>query len=73
MPNTAKIVYAWDKNILIFSKNSKFCKQEIYKNDHIIDMHVNTEMLTTGLVIPLGKKRPPAVASTQWYKMLPEL
>ena len=35
----------------VFRKNSKFCKQEIYKNDHIIDIHVNTEVLTTGLVI----------------------
>ena len=68
MPNTAKVIYAWDKKILSFSKNPKFCKQEIYKNDHIIDIHVNTEVLTTGLVIPSGTKRPPAVASTQWCK-----
>ena len=27
-------------------------------------------MLTTGLVIPSGTKRPPAVASTQWCKLL---
>ena len=27
-------------------------KQEIYKNDHMIDIHVNTEMSTPGLVIP---------------------
>ena len=52
VPNTAKVIYAWNKKILSFSKNSKFCKQEIYKNDHIIDNHANTEMLTTGLVIP---------------------
>ena len=36
----------------------------------IIDIHVNTEVLTTGLVIPSGTKRPPAVASTQWCKQL---
>ena len=42
------------KKILSFSKSSKFCKQEIYKNDHIIDIHVNTKVLTTGLVIPSG-------------------
>ena len=53
---------------LVFFENSKFCKQEIYKNDHIINIHVNTEVLTTGLVIPSGTKRPPAVASTQWCK-----
>ena len=46
----AKVIYAWDKKILSFSKKSKFCKQEIYKNDHIIDIHVNTEVWTTGLV-----------------------
>ena len=28
MPNKAKVIYAWDKKILSFSKNSKFCKQE---------------------------------------------
>ena len=68
VPNTAKEIYAWNKKILSFSKKSKYCKQEIYKNDHIIDIRVNTEMLTTGLVIPSGTKRPPAVASTQWCK-----
>ena len=40
--NTDKVIYAWNKKILSSSKNSKFCKQEIYKNDHIIDIHVNT-------------------------------
>ena len=35
MPNTAKVIYAWDKKILCFSKISK-----IYKNDHMIDIHV---------------------------------
>ena len=64
----AKVIFACDEEILSFLKNSKFCKQEIYKNDHIIDIHVNTEVLTTGLVIPSGTKRPPAVASTQWCK-----
>ena len=49
VPNTAKVIYTWDKKILSFSKNSKFCKQEIDKNDHIIDIHVNTEVLPTGL------------------------
>ena len=68
VPNTAKVIYAWDKKILSFSKNSKFFKQKIYKNDHIIDIHVNTKVLTTGLVIPSGTKRPLAVASTQWCK-----
>ena len=59
VPNTAKVIYAWDKKILSFPKNSNCCKREINKNDHIIDIHVNAEVLTTGLV-----KRPPAVAST---------
>ena len=49
---------------LVFRKIKKFRKQEIYKHDQIIDIHVNTEVLTTGLVIPSGTKRPPAVAST---------
>ena len=48
----AEVIYARDKKSLSFSKNSKFCKQEIYKNDHIIVIYVNTEVLTTGLVIP---------------------
>ena len=26
---------------LVFRKIQKFCKQKIYKNDHIIDIHVN--------------------------------
>ena len=39
VPNTAK-----DKKILSFSKKSECCKQEIYKNNHIIDIHVNTEV-----------------------------
>ena len=56
------------KKMLSLSKNSKFCKQEIYKNDHIIDIHVNTEVLTTGVVKPSGMKRPAAVVSTQWCK-----
>ena len=68
VPNTAKVIFAWDKKILSFSKSSKFFIRKIYKNDHIIDIHVNTEVLTTGLVIPSGTKRPPAVASTQWCK-----
>ena len=53
---------------LIFRKIQNVCTQQIYKNDHIIDIHVNTEVLTTGLVKPSGTKRPPAVASTQWCK-----
>ena len=52
---------------LVFRK-IQFCKREIHKNDHIIDIHVNTEVLTTWLVRPSGTKRPPAVASTQWCK-----
>ena len=68
VPNTAKVIYAWDKKILSFSKISKFGKLEIYKNDHIIDINFNTGVLTTGLVIPSGTKRPPAVASAQWCK-----
>ena len=43
VPNTAKVIYAWDKKILSFSKSLKFCIQEIYNNDHIIDIHVNTK------------------------------
>ena len=50
VPNTAKVIYAWDKNILSISKNSYFCKQEIYKNDHIIDIYVNTDLLTNNVV-----------------------
>ena len=53
---------------LVFCTNLKFYKQEIYKNDPIVGIHVNTEVLTTGLVIPSGTKRPPAVASTQRCK-----
>ena len=49
-------------------RKSLVLKQEICKNDHIIDIHVNTEVLTTRLVIPSGMKRPPAVAATQWCK-----
>ena len=53
MPNTTKVIYAWNKNILNILKNPFFSKQEIYKKKyHIIDIHVNTEVLTTGLVIP---------------------
>ena len=59
VPITAKVIYALDKKILSISKNSFFCKQEIYKM---------TEVLTTGLVIPSGTKHPPAVALTQWCK-----
>ena len=51
------------KKILSFSINSKFCKQEIYENDHIIDIHVNTEVLTTRLVMPSGTKLP-----QQWHR-----
>ena len=32
------------------------------------DINLTTEVLTTGLVIPSGTKRPPAGASTQWCK-----
>ena len=64
MPNTTNVIYAWDKKILSFSKNSKFYKQAIYKNDHIIDIDVDHRAGDT-----LGdRKRPPAVASTQWCK-----
>ena len=57
MPNEANVVYPWDKKILSFSKNSKFCKQEICENDHIIDIHVNTEVLTTGLNTKIQQKQ----------------
>ena len=57
MRDTAKAIFAWDTKIFSYSKNSKFCKQEIYKNDHNIDIHVYTEVLTTGLVIPSWTKR----------------
>ena len=30
VPKTAKVIYAWNKKILSFSKNSKLWKQEIY-------------------------------------------
>ena len=66
--NTAKVIYSCNEKILSFSKNSKFYQQKIYKNYHIIDYHVNTEVLSTWLVIPSDTKRPPAVASTQWFK-----
>ena len=70
VPNTAKVIYSWDKKILFFSKNLKVCQQEIYSNDHIIYIRVNigTELMTIGLMIPSGTKRPPAVTSTQWCK-----
>ena len=64
-PNS-KVIYACDNKILRISKNSYFCKQEIYKNDHTTDIHVNIEVLTSGLMITSGTKRPPGVASTQW-------
>ena len=64
----AEVIYALDKNTLSISKHLYFCKQEIYKNDFIIDIHVNTEVLTTGLVITLTTKGPLEVASTQWCK-----
>ena len=41
IPSTAKVICAWDKKILSFSKNSEFFKQKIYINDHITDIHVN--------------------------------
>ena len=31
-------------------------------------IHVNTGVLTTGLVIPSGIKTPPAMASTKWFE-----
>ena len=52
---------------LAFQKIQSFVYRKIIKNDHIIDIH-DTEVLTTGLVIPSITKRPPAVASTQWCK-----
>ena len=58
----------WIRESLVFLKKSYFCKHEIYKYYHIIEILVNTEVLTTGVVIPSAKKRPPAVASTQWCK-----
>ena len=36
----------------------------------MIDIHVNTEVPTTGMVIPFGMKRSPAVVLTQWCKKL---
>lgn len=42
-----------------------FAISKLIKNDHLIDIHVNTEVLTTGLVILSGKKRSLAVASSQ--------
>ena len=70
VPNTAKVIYARNKNILSISNNVGFFKQLIYKNYHIIDVHVNTKVLKTGLVIPSGTKRLPTVESTQWCKQL---
>ena len=49
---------------LDFRKIQSFVNRKFKKNDHIIDIHVNTEVLTTGLVIPSGTKRPQPVAST---------
>ena len=31
IPNTAYVIYAWDKKILTFSKNSKFCNRKFIK------------------------------------------
>ena len=61
----AKVIYALMglKKSLVFRK-FKVLLQKIYKNDHIIDIHVNTQVLTTGLLIPSGTKRPPAMVST---------
>ena len=64
VPNMPKVIYAWDKKILSISINSHFSEQYIHNIDHIVDIHVNTEVLTTGIVIPSGTKRPSAVAST---------
>ena len=42
---------------IVFRKKPYFCKKEIYINDHIINVHTNTELLTTGLVKLSGTKR----------------
>ena len=68
---TVKVIYVWDKTILRILNNFYFCKQLIYiEKDHIIDIYVNTKVLTTELLISSWTKRPPAVASTQWCKQL---
>ena len=37
--------------------------REVYTNYHIIDIHVNTKVLTTGLLIPRGRK-----VHQQWHR-----
>ena len=56
MPNTAKVIFAWDKKILSFSKNSK-CrrdeiqyKQEIYKMTTLFVVNVLGERFVIVLV-----------------------
>ena len=46
VPNTANVIYVWYKKILIF-----FRKNQSFVNRKFIDIHVNTEVLTTGLVL----------------------
>ena len=39
----------WIRKSLVFRTDSKFCEQEIYKNDPIVDIYVNIEVLTTDI------------------------
>ena len=64
LQNTAKVIYAWGLSI---KKNSKFCKQLIYKYNYINDNSCQLKKCwLLGLWYPRGNKSPPAVASTQW-------
>ena len=42
------------RNLVFRTIQSYVNRKFTYKKDHIIDIHVNTEVLTTGLVIPSG-------------------
>lgn len=57
MPNTGKVIFAWNEKNRIIAISSYYCKHLMYNKDHIIDMYV----LTTGLVMPFDTKRLPAV------------
>ena len=61
--STAKVVYAWDKKILCFSKKSKFWKQEIHKNDHILIFMSTPKCWLLGWWYPRGR-----IVHQQWHR-----
>ena len=58
MAGMKKNPYYFEKFILLQTAN-------LYKIYNIIDIHINIEVLTTGLLIPSGTNPPPVVASSQ--------